>query len=373
MFSLLKNIFKDVWNLYLHFLHWVLSKATITISSFVIALVSIIPNVLILAGYLSFSNIAWKEVLNVYLTGQSSLTAINSISTSIMDFSFGIFLILFTVFVFFINLGYWKTLYFNTCLSYAKGKSLNVTKNEYFNWKLIWKHFQLRSLYSLLLVVPAIVSGIIITALVLYFWANELSADIEVNAYNAVSIAIWGLGIISVVLFLLIRYRLLFSFVLLAEKKDTKVSAFSYIKESFWITWGLKKLCKFIVVMLVFLTLSIPFNMVGESFKINATKIQDYVAYVNSEKEVQDIYLQNKPYYIQELVLKFDGTSQEELLQQYKNLQLMQIIYLVFSFVIILGVFERVWLSFYLRELKKPQTLGEKAKEVILDLTEKKN
>ncbi len=67
-----------------------------------------------------------------------------------------------------INLLYGKTLYFNTCLSYAEGKKLKITKNEYLNYGLIWKHFQIRSLYVFLLILPAIISFLIISGIVMF-------------------------------------------------------------------------------------------------------------------------------------------------------------------------------------------------------------
>lgn len=372
MLSLIKNTFKDVWNLYLQFFHWVLSKICISASSVILAIITVLPLIIVLGGYFYFSNVAWKEILVSFIMGQNSLQAINSISTSVWDFSFGVFLIIFTIVVWMINLLYGKTLYFNTCLSYAEGKKLKITKNEYLNYGLIWKHFQIRSLYVFLLILPAIISFLIISGIVMFVWANEISSDIAINWYNSVSVIIGGLVFLSIVLFLLIRYRLLFSFVILAEKKDTKKSAFSYMKESFWITKGLKNLSKFIGLMLVFLILFVPFNIFGTSLENKANKIQDYLSYTNSNKDNQELYLKNNPYYIQGLVLEFDGMTQEELIQNFRNLQLIWVLYSIFTFIVLFGVFERVWVSFYLRELKKSQTLGEKAKKVIEDLTEKK-
>jgi hypothetical protein len=122
----------------------------------------------------------------------------------------------------------------------------------------------------------------------------------------------------------------------------------------------------------VFLILFVPFNIFGTSLENKANKIQDYLNYTNSNKDIQELYLKKNPYYIQGLVLEFDGMTQEELIQNFRNLQLIWVLYSIFTFIVIFGVFERVWVSFYLRELKKSQTLGEKAKKVIEDLTEKK-
>jgi hypothetical protein len=77
----------------------VLSKICISASSVVLAIITVLPLIIALGGYFYFSNVAWKEILVSFITGQNSLQAINSISTSVWDFSFGVFLIIFTIIV----------------------------------------------------------------------------------------------------------------------------------------------------------------------------------------------------------------------------------------------------------------------------------
>lgn len=331
MFKLMKNVFADILLLYKSFLHFNLSKIIIFAVSILHAIILALPFILVLWGVYYYVIQTWNaHIIDNYL------------------FSFFVILGFFIVFVSFL---YYFVLQTKLNLSYIKGTKLGYSKNFYFNFKLFINYFKTMTLSLLIVLLPFIIYKIIFLFSVDFvWWIESARALIESKIFNSFSIGIKILEIVTLISFIYLTYKTLFSIVILVdESKWEKFNgAFHYIKKSFKLTKGYLKSFKFIVITLLVFIMSLPINIPLNYFSFGNNHLSNYIEYKVNPSSGEKFNF----YYIQELELEFWKEDMNSLKNELKTNKKYELILEVLNFLFIFGLFEMMVLSFYKRELK---------------------
>ncbi len=344
MIKLIKSTFNLLFFTYRNIFHWIFSKILIVSSTFLMWILLSLPLLLII-------------ILIIYL---SPLTLWNFLlwSTSILWefllnkwwFTLIGVLLLFNIFIFTTTLNYKRILLVKLNFKYIDKEKLKFTKNEYFNFNLLFKNIKINLIIFFCFLFITLIFTILFLILVLIFWGitniNNLMIIDSVNSFSIISLF---LGILYFIVLLYFLYRVYFSFYILLENKD--LSPLQIIKKSFKKTRKNTKLFKFIWILLVFFILLLPVNYLWQSLKFNNKSLEYYISLKNKKilkqektnKENIDFIFLDKEYWKynnKELVEKFDKNS------------ILKTIYLVLHFLLIFGIFDLVLANFYKREIK---------------------
>jgi len=217
-----------------------------------------------------FDPVNWKDIIYNFLTTQSIWL---SLITALSSHLFYIILqsILFVLAVGFLIFGYnYKIILLsNLYFSYLDWEKISYMKNIYFNTKKIFSYLSILSWIALVLLIPFLFFKIVFFILLfLFWWINEVSVLMQENgSSNMFSILAWIFFFISILVFLYLAYRLTFAYVIMLDKnyKENQKWIF-YIKESFKITSWMK-IFKFILVMIIFTILILPFDYIWKSLE----------------------------------------------------------------------------------------------------------
>lgn len=132
------------------------------------------------------------------------------------------------------------------------------------------------------------------------------------------------------------------------DNYDPEKKAKSYIQKSLNLTAG-KVFFKFLGVFIVFAVILSPFNAVNINIDNDITGIKDYFGYKSWTIEISDDADADYYDYLQRV---FADRSDDEIISELETLYNQQIIYGIFFFLLITGVFTMVLASFYSRALK---------------------
>ncbi|MDD5213880.1 MAG: hypothetical protein PHG82_05630 [Candidatus Gracilibacteria bacterium] len=267
MLEQFKNILSDLPLVYKNFIHWNISKVLITVFGFFLGVILSLPFFIVLALFIYFDPIAWKDVISSYFSSGGS------IGMSLMAEVYNNYIILiiegiilFLGFIFFIfGFSYKNLTITNLYLSYLKGEKLEYLKNLYFNFKTIFSYLKLLFLVILILLIPVFIF-IISFIILLYSFGGVDSVFNLLNSgeTNIFSVLLGSFALICILAFIYLAYRLSFSYIIFLDKDiysdENKISF--YVKESFNITSGLK-IFKFLLLIIIFSIFMIPFDYLG--------------------------------------------------------------------------------------------------------------
>jgi len=270
MINFLRKIFFDISLLYINFIHWNISKVLIYVFSFLLWALLSSPFFILIVVVAYFDPVNWKDIIYNFLTTQSIWL---SLITALSSHLFYIILqsILFVLAVGFLIFGYnYKIILLsNLYFSYLDWEKISYMKNIYFNTKKIFSYLSILSWIALVLLIPFLFFKIVFFILLfLFWWINEVSVLMQENgSSNMFSILAWIFFFISILVFLYLAYRLTFAYVIMLDKnyKENQKWIF-YIKESFKITSWMK-IFKFILVMIIFTILILPFDYIWKSLE----------------------------------------------------------------------------------------------------------
>ena len=352
-FNMLKSIFLDVYVLYKNILHWNISKILITIYSFVLALISTFPFLIILLIYIYFSDINWSLLINDIFIWTLSIESISSIVENMYSFIFWIINIFLIILFFILGLSYSKIFLNTISLKYLKWKEFKYFKKSYFDIFKLWKYFQISFWNILFLAIPVVIFLFLILILTLFIWDGEqiklLVTANSINYFTVLSFLFFSLSLLG---FIYILYRIYFSYIIFADIWNTQ-KAYYYVKESFKLTKWYINIVKILFIIIIFTLLILPFEKTLKYFENNKEDIINYIVYNNAKDEEKEELNSKEPYYYDGLTLEYSKKDKEYLMNTVKKYNIYIILLNIFNFIVIYWLIEMVLVSFYKRELLK--------------------
>ena len=352
MSLLIKQVFSDILGMYKNFLHFNLSKILIYLATFALSLIFVFP-ILVIAIIVFFSFWLWEWILGLEFLLSNPIVLV-------------IWIILFILFLIVFSLGYsYKSiLLFRLNLEYIDGKKLDYKKNYYFNFSFIYNYAKVFLLNLSILLVPIITYIVLFFILITIFWGySEASSLVNEWPINTLSISFLILTILCLGLFIYLIYKTLFSYVLLVDESKGKdfENAFYYIRKSFSITRWFKKAGRFMVIFLLTIVIALPIYIPKGIYWDNLERQWDYIGMEYGDNKR---LAESTPYYFQALKLEYGNISLEEL---QKDIDIdKKIIFLlsILEFLFVVGLFNMMVVSFYIRELKTNEKIW-KGKSIV--------
>lgn len=355
MNNLIKNIFADILMLYKNFIHFNISKIVIFLVSILYWIATLVPFILILLLILLFSIDFDFSNINSLLNNE----------TMLLLFYSPISLIIITLWFIsaFFSFMYYFVLQTNLNINYIEKKNLGVTKNFYFNFKLFRKYFSLMFILFFIIISPFILYWIWMFITSFFVWGIEWLYNL-LNNWEQNYFTLWILlgQVLTLVLFIYLAYKTLFSFIILVdESKWIKFEwVFSYIKKSFIFTKGIFKFLKFIFIFVLVFLITLPINVPLNYFWYLNEHLWNYIEHKNWVTNSENFY------YIQSLEVEFWEKSLDENINDYNSNSIYKILFEILNFLFIFGLFEMVLLSFYKRTKEsKNKVVTEKSKKII--------
>lgn len=350
--KLIKSIFIDILILFKNFLHWNISKILISLSSIWLSFLMALPFIVLLfILYFSFD-------LNLYF---------NSFDVSLLDLLWLLWNrpIVFTLFMLFaviwflfglFGYSYRKVLFTKLNLLYLDWKKLNYLKNKYFDFKLIYKYFQVIALVSLFLIIPIVIFFIwFVILFFIFWWAEWVQALISSSQFNIFTLIAFIFLIICFIAFVYISYRLYFAVIMLVDQKhyDEEKPSF-YLKESYEKTKSIFIFMKFVLIMLLLSIVILPFWKIQENFSDTLNEVRAFREY-SLLGEIEKKEVENNPNYsfINDLKIKYSSTTWDELKTIEVTYFYLNYLFIIINFLLILWLFEMATVSFYKHEIIK--------------------
>ncbi|MFK7780429.1 MAG: hypothetical protein QM490_04840 [Candidatus Gracilibacteria bacterium] len=341
-FNFIKFNFLDVSLLFKNFIHWNISKIIIFVWSGILGLIAIIPFVLSLFAYTSIVNIDILTLLN------------GNIGGDLMYYLIGYFLLFITVAVFFISFSYSNILLMNVNNAYLKGKKLGYKANDYFKIKKIIQFFNLSLLNISILLIPVLLFFVLIGVLFLVSGSlEEISRITSEGMFNHISILGLLFFVISTIAGVYLSYRIMFSYFIFSDSKkyDEKKNVLTYIKESCNKTKNVKNFFKLITIFIIFAFLLSPINYLGKVLEKNDRDLKNYSMFLSLSEEQKTSLIGNDLYYIESLKLNYEGLTLDDVNIKLNLNDRYVILFTIFDFVLLYGLFIMITSSFYRREL----------------------
>jgi len=346
MVALIKNIFLDILYLYKNFLHWNISKLIIFLWSIILWFLAMVPLVLIIFLYWYFVDLNIKDL------------SFQVISNSLwVDWIVNI-LLYFSKFIFVVAYLYGYILLIHFTLEYLKGKKLKYLSNYYWNIWRMRKYISITFFNALVLLIPVVLFIILVFLLALFVWFEDSknliiqsSTDGENNYFTIIILILF---LASSLILAYLFYRICFVYFIFIEDVRNNQKAIEYIKKSFSLTKSWKSLSRFVLILLI---LS-PFVLV---LKFSWGYLENETSTLNNYLIVKDITVEEEEYlkttaqytYYQGLILKYSDLSETELKSLSIKNDVFFILFSIFNFILIYGVFTMILASFYKRELLK--------------------
>ncbi|MDD2871073.1 MAG: hypothetical protein PHS49_03710 [Candidatus Gracilibacteria bacterium] len=341
--TFLKYTFLDVAQLYKNFFHWNFSKITIMLWSIVLGFLSIIPIIILFFVYSFFSDVSMMELLKGMITG------------SLLNDFVGNTIMMLIVAIFYVVYSYSNILLINVNNSYLDKSSLPVKQNEYFKFKKIVKYFNLSIINFLILLIPFLSFAILIGLLFLFSGSlNEVYEMVSNNPFNYFSILSLIFLALSGALLVYLFYRVIFSFFVFSDNTydHTNAKIITYIKESFNKTRKISKFFKFLLILVIFIAITVPFKFVGMAIKQNVQMFTDYSIYKNLNEDQKEYVDSTNPYYYEKLVLELQSFDDKTIANKLKINEVYLILFTILNFLFLNGLFLMIYTSFYKRELQ---------------------
>jgi len=338
MFNYIKNTFLDIFVLYKNFFHWNLNKIIIYIWSFIFAFLLSLPflGLLFLFSYLFWVDIAWlfNSLIN------------NQVTTNLyINISFYIITI-----IFFISNFYKYILLNKLNFDYLKWQKSKILDNYFFDLIKIKKYFVISLINLFFLLLLSLIFFLIFVIIFFVFWGSEwIQSIISTWNNNIFSIISLIVSIIFVISFLYLIYRLVFSYYILSDNKNSEIKPFEYIKKSFKMTKWFKKVSKLVSLIIIFWIFFIPSYIAITFYDNNMINVSNYVTYKYwSNEEQKDSF--NKTY-VQSLEYEFTSLTLDELNSLFNRYWNYIILINIFNFILFFWMFPMLTTSFYKRVL----------------------
>ncbi|MDD3794281.1 MAG: hypothetical protein PHI37_05700 [Candidatus Gracilibacteria bacterium] len=338
----IKSLFGDISLLYKNFVHWNISKLFIFLLGIISGFITIIPFALVFFIFSFFSDISFLTYIGALLNGTYTGSFLGDI---IYFLSLGAFI-----------LGY----FFNFVLllklnsSYISGEKLSYKKNEYLNYKLFLRYILLSLLLFIIFLIPILVS---IFILGLIIWAFGGIAEVSVmvidspqNSFSIISLFIFIL--LCIVIFYLF-YRFIFSYFFILDEDNKSKKLYNIIIYSFHKTSGFKRFLKFLLSMIIVYTIYLPFSIVSTYINGNYEDLNKYASYMNLKQEDKETLKQINSYEYNSLEMKYSGKDLLEIEKSQFRFYYASIIFSIFEFIVIFGVFSMFLTSFYNRNIRQ--------------------
>lgn len=342
MKSDIKSLFVDVLTLYKNFIHWNISKTFIFLWGIICGFVTLIPFALIFYIFSLFSNTDFS----VYIWALLNWTYTGSFTWDIIYF------LSLWAFV----LGY----YFNFILllklnsSYLSWEKLSYKKNEYLNYKLFLRYLFLSFLLFLIFLIPILLSIVILSLIIAFlWWISEVSTMVINNPGNPFSIISLIIFIILCISIFYLFYRFIFSYFLLIEENNKIKKIHNIIIDSFYKTSWFKKFFNFFVLLIIIFSFYLPFSIAKTYINWNYDDLNNYVSYMNLKEEDREYLKELSPYKYNSLELKYNWLDSVQIEDLQSKFYYSSIIFSIFEFIIIFGVFSMFLTSFYNRNIKQ--------------------
>lgn len=339
-------IAKDILLVYRNFIHWSKSKVIINLSALLTWVVFALPFLLFSLFVWLIDPIPWATFIASQINGVSPiLEALSYLSLHPFSFVIMTLAMILTLIAFLIWNAYANVLYVRLYDSYISGEKLHFRENIYLS-RPHMRRFIAIALWNLVyLMVPAIIILILILWTVILHSSGSLS-------FEAFSLTLLAIVLVSVFVFSYILYRLLFAVILLAQdstKKAAKHSWIHYIKKSLSLTSWWKKYIKFLwVLSIMFLVIS-PFRSIGETLANdlqNIWKTIEYRALVIADPERAE---QSN---LREVAELYDLMTDETLFANYRGAKLLNFIWSFIWFFVFSWLYTMLFVSFYTRVLR---------------------
>jgi hypothetical protein len=349
--NFLEKCFLDLFLLYRNILHWNISKIIIFLYTILLAIVSVIPFFVI---YLISTFFTWDSFL-LFLNNVIYWVWFTGLYENIM---YLLISIIFIIFFFYSNILLIDIN--NTYLKYNKKpfkwKHIEFSKKIFFNYIRIINYFKLTILNIMILLLPIVWFFIIIALLYFWFWSTEWVNNLllwwELNSFSIISLIVLT---ISWIIFFILLYRLLFSYFIFTDSKyyDAKQDVYYYIKKWFkktkWKLQFVKLTSIFILLAVIFLPISFLENKLLKTSK----DINMYQSLSSFSDDKIEQLPNTTQYYIQWLKLQYWGFSDDKILLKKNMNNLWIILYNIFNFILLYGIFTMILTSFYRRNLLK--------------------
>jgi len=339
MINLIKNIFSDIAILYKNFLHFTLSKIVIYLVAILYTFILAIPFLII------FGLIYWYLI--------NSTWGVYALMSNYVLFSFTVILAIIGFFTLIVAFMYSYVLLTKLNLEYLEWKKLALWKNYYFNFKLFWVYFKTMFLNILILITPFIIAGVLMIFLILIFgWISSvqgITSNWPENIFSILSLIIF---IISIIWFIYLMYKTSFTFIVLVDesKWEKFKKSIYYIKKSFALTKWFKTFFRFVIIWFLVLVITLPLTIPLNYFSANNIRLWDYLEYKVHPEEF-DLQDSKTFYYLESLKWEFDSKNINDLSNTLnKNIKIKMFLE-VLNFLLIYGLFEMMFASFYKREL----------------------
>lgn len=179
----------------------------------------------------------------------------------------------------------------------------------------------------------------------------------------SIAVQLWEKNIFSIVSFILLvityisvfylLYRLSFSYLILLDKENypEEKNAKFYVKESMRITSSPYKVFKILVIVILFTLIMLPFLIIWRTIDDKYNNMRSYVAYELYLSEARE-FTERETYAYSLLKLEYDNIDKGELRVLINNYSFYQTLFYIFNYLFIFWVFEMVFTSFYVNELR---------------------
>jgi len=350
-FNTILYLFKDISFLYKNFFHWNISKLIIKIYSFFLWISFSFPFIVFLIIIAFIDPINWLDIISGLA---SDKTMWIKIIWTLLVHPFFVTFEIFIFVLFFISFIFWYSysIFLETNLynEYINKNKLGYLKNYYFNLSIIKQYtlILLRILWYLFLYFSILICWFIL----FYILINNISNTF----FYTLVLKIKDIFLFSFfILFFYILYRIIFSYIIYIDSKKDKKASF-YIKKSIKLTKPKKVLFKFVGGLFLLFLLILPFAFIKTNIDTNVKNIKLYLWYkywVSKLIDENDLYKYN--------ILKatYENTSDKDLKNELRRNYYYSILYTIFSFLVLDGLFTMFIVSFYRRNYKKKWLLSK--------------
>ncbi len=343
-----KQILKDIFIIYKNIIAWNISKLNIFLIALFLVFVVIIFFIIITYFIHIYDPINWKLIYEKLISSSSGINnSIYLIFKEHIFFSFIYFILLISfISTLIITFNYSNFLLAKLHLNYIRWKKyFNFLDNKKNFIKNFFKYFSITINFILYLTLPLLlfIFGYFIILLI-YPDSQRISQVFSTFTIND-SFSFWiiSISIISIFYFIYIFYRIIFSYVILADNENyiDKLKYSFYIKESIKLTKSFKNFFIFLLLFFILLIITSPIIKVWENLK---NSLINNIELINSQEKFFP-YLQTKEIKIPKNIdfLKIRKNTNKNII--------LYTFYLIIYFILIAWLFNLFIVSFYERFL----------------------
>jgi hypothetical protein len=346
----INQILKDFSLIYKNFITWNVIKLMIFLASLLLVFISILPIFFLWYIVSLYDKINWFKIYELILNSESWINNSQVLNIFFENKIFSliyIFLIVLFIWTIIISYNYSNFVLFKFYIKYIRGEKNFNLKENFFNFNYIKKYFLITINFVLYLFLPIIFFIAWYFIILFIFPDSEKSSRVFSNFLIQDEFSFWlvSLSFISIFYFFYLIYRLIFSYVILADDENylDKLKYPFYIKESLRLTKSLKYFFVFAFLTIILFFIFSPILKIWDNIKqnlitnIELLNVKERIIPFLSWKKVQ-----NKKIIIE---------KKEEIRKNTQKNLILYIFYLLVYFLLILWIFNLLVVSFYERFL----------------------